>query len=283
VKPLFSYYGGKQRLVPQILPILESIPHTVYCEAFAGGTACLFAKTPPPHGNSDYYREVINDTNNLVINFYRTAKARRDELFALVDTTLYSQEEHRKAKAICEDPTSHDALTLAWAFYVNINFSFSKTLGRGWSTATRGKNNPYEWQARKYRFLEASARLDCVYIASEDALDCIRRWDSSQTLFYLDPPYPEANQGHYGGYTLEDWTNLCNLLDEIAGSYVLSNYPQPVEPKSAQKRLEIEATMSASKGPRERRTEVLWVCDRSNAMRDDLKVLTERVGLFGGV
>ncbi len=62
-----------------ILPLLESIPHTVYVEPFAGGAALLFAKERRKITDKSHYREVINDTNNLVVNFYRVAKLRHDE------------------------------------------------------------------------------------------------------------------------------------------------------------------------------------------------------------
>ncbi|MFM6282623.1 MAG: hypothetical protein ACKN9K_30005, partial [Dolichospermum sp.] len=76
---------------------------------------------------------------------------------------------------------------------------------------------------------------------------------------------------------------LCDILDNIQGSYVLSNYPQETEPQSAQQRVEIEAVMSAKgkaghdrsqdpvKRENNKRTEVLWVCDRSHVIRNDLK------------
>jgi site-specific DNA-adenine methylase len=123
----------------------------------------------------------------------------------------------------------------------------------------------------------------------EEALSFIERWDSPQTLHYLDPPYPGANQGHYDGYTIEDWQRLCDLLDSIQGSYVLSNYPQEFEPQSAHQRIEVDVITSASGQGRvgrnrdksraptaeelgdRQRTEVLWVCDRSANMRSDLQ------------
>jgi DNA adenine methylase len=273
MKPLISYYGGKQRITSKILPHFPK--HTVYVEPFAGGAALLFAKPKPIVSNFDDYREVLNDKNDLLINLYRVAIEKREELELKIQATLYSQSDHRKAKEITKNPADYDNVTKAWAFYVNINQSFAKTLNRGWGTGVCSENKASTWHNKKLQLPEILDRIKDVYIACEDAIRCIQRWDSPQTLFYCDPPYPNTNQGHYSGYTIDDFELLCETLDNIQGSYVLSNYPQKIEPQSAHQRVEIEAVMSSklSIGTREnnKRTEVLWVCDRSDNVRNELK------------
>lgn len=93
--------------------------------------------------------------------------------------------------------------------------------------------------------------------------------------------YPSTGLGHYKGYTLADFKALCELLDTVEGSYILSNYDQPVQPQSAQDCIEIEATMSAANGKDRAKTDIkriekLWVCDRSKGMRSDIaKIATK--------
>jgi len=295
MQPLISYYGGKQRMVPYILPHIETISHTVYCEPFCGGAAMLFAKPRRSVTNADHYREVINDASDLLINMYRVAVEQKEAFALKLKATLYSQSDYRKAISICKNPDNYSDLEKAWGYYVNIQMSFSKKLNGGWGTGVYGVNAAATWDNKKRRLSETLDRIADVYIACEDAIRCIRRWDSPQTLFYVDPPYPGANQGHYSGYTLDDWQLLCDTLDSIQGSYVLSNYPQSVEPKSAQQRIEIVAACTAScKGQtgadrtrkataeelgNRTRTEVLWICDRSAAIRGELQNLTRHTQL----
>lgn len=272
MKTPISYYGGKQRIASKIVEVLESIPHTVYAEPFSGGMAVLYAKKVRG-GNSHYYREAINDINQCLITFWRVARDRPDELQRYIDFTPYSQEEHRVARQIYNNPSEYDEIKIAWAVYVECNMSFSNKIGGGWSTGKISRNSADVWHNRKARLPQAFERLEKVFIGCEDALKFIKRWDSPQTLHYVDPPYPNASQGHYKGYTLDDYQALCDALDNCQGSYVLSNYAQKITPKSAQHIVEIETVMSAAKDRSKldiKRTEKLWICDRSSGMRADI-------------
>jgi DNA adenine methylase len=289
VRQPFSYYGGKQKMVRHILPIVDSIPHTVYGEPFCGGASVLFAREPRAIGNSNHYREFLNDKNEWVANFYRVGKMRSNELIRLIDATLYSEADYLKAKTILQESNKYDDLTIAWAFYVQANMSFSNKLFGGWGSNVISQNRPETWHNRKTKLPEALNRLSKVAISCGNAIDCIKRWDSSQTLFYLDPPYPETNQGHYSGYALDDYQELCNALDKIQGSYILSNYESDIQPKSVQTQINIKTLCSSSGkgkvrfnkskiptqkdlGDRER-TETLLICDRSANMRSDIAAI----------
>ena len=292
VKQPFSYYGGKQRLVRHILPIVDSIPHTVYGEPFCGGASVLFAREPRTVGNSHHYREFINDKNEWVTTFYRVGKLRPEELIRLIDATLYSEADYRKARQILEDSKNHQDIDIAWAFYVQINMSFSSALFSGWGRRVFNQNSASTWDIRKKALPESLERLSEVAISCCDALKCISQWDSPQTLFYIDPPYPSTHQKHYNGYGLEDYQNLCDTLDSIQGSYILSNYECSIKPRSAERQINIDALCSASgkgrvkanktkKATQEElgdrnRTETLLICDRSANMRHELKPIAAK-------
>lgn len=222
MKPVISYYGGKQRQAANIVPLIPK--HTVYVEPFCGGAAIFFAKPWPNTENSHHYREVLNDKDERLINFYRVLQTpeKRDALIERLSLTLYSEAEHAKAK----DLESGDDVCRAWAYYVNISMSFSNKLDGGWSRQAFGRNSATAWAARVARLPEYLDRMSSVYIACDDALKIIKQWDSPQTFFYCDPPYPGAHQGHYGGYTVEDFQALVSTLNECQGSFILSNYEQ---------------------------------------------------------
>lgn len=257
-------------MLPHILPLLAQIPHTVYIEPFCGGAAVLFATPRKRVTNSDHYRECLNDSDERIVTLYRVAQEQHEALLHKLRYTPYSQAEHARAKDVLRDPDAPE-LDRAWAVVVQTRQSFATMIGGGWQTAKISKNSAATWATYQDALPAILDRLRGVYLSCEDAIACIRRWDSPHTLVYCDPPYPGTDQGHYKGYTHDDWQALCACLDAAQCSYVLSNYPQTVEPESTQQRIEIQAVMSAAKGMNgEARTEVLWTCDRSTNARGDI-------------
>ena len=280
MKPLISYYGGKQRIASKIVGYISQIPHTVYVEPFGGGASVLFAKPRREVTNGGHYREVINDTSDILISLYRCAIECPDELALKLEATLYSQSDHARAKVICKNLLEYSQIEIAWAYFVNVNCSFGHIINTGWGIGVRSENWSQTWQNRITSLKDKLERLQSVHVSCEDALRCIDKWDSSHSLLYCDPPYPGTNQGPYEGYTTEDWIALCDKLDNIKGSYILSNYPQDYQPKSAQQRIEISAVMSASNGKTRKdtdtkRTEILWICNRGRSDRADIQKLLD--------
>src|SRR5512147_2463981 len=149
MKPLISYYGGKQRIASKIVEEVWKIPHTVYVEPYAGGLAVLFAKGKKQVTNNDHYREVINDIDDRLITLYRVARGQPEEFNRWIQCTLYSQSDHKRSAEILRNPNGYSDLERAWAYYVNIQQSFSNTLFAGWSTKVFGRNNGSTWASQQ--------------------------------------------------------------------------------------------------------------------------------------
>lgn len=220
MKPPISYYGGKQRMAHRIVPLIPK--HTVYVEPFAGGAAVFFAKPWPNVSKNSDYREVINDKDSHLINFYRQLRNNGPELIRRLELTPYSRQEYRESIDLNHD----DPIESARRYFVHINQSFSAKLHGGWGRTIFGQNQAASWVNRVARLPEYIDRMKSVHIACDDALNIIKQWDSPQTFSYCDPPYPGTDCGHYKGYTLDDFRALIEALDSCDGSFILSNYEQ---------------------------------------------------------
>src|ERR1017187_4330617 len=112
-------------------------------------------------------------------------------------------------------------------------------LGKQWSFCVEDSKMSMasavrRWRAGVERLPALHKRLSKVQIEQDDFRQILRRYDSSTTLFFLDPPYmPELRVG--GRYALEmtksDHREMEALLIGLKGFVVLSGYDHaPNEP-----------------------------------------------------
>lgn len=216
-----TYYGGKQALSRQIVPLMPA--HRVYLEPFAGGAAMLFAK---PRCE----RETLNDADSTVMRFWRALRDWPDELAAAVATTPYGREEWRESRD--EDPV--DDVEAARRLLVNVDQSFSRSRA-SWSVPCigdgRGRWQPGSWATLPPKLLAAAQRLQGVALEHGDALSLIPKWDRADALIYCDPPYTGPLRTEpTKGYRVDDHAVLWpRLVDALLGidhaAVILSGYP----------------------------------------------------------
>jgi len=214
-KTPITYYGGKLNMLKHILPLIPK--HKIYTEAFFGGGAVFFAKSPSE-------AEIINDTNSHAINFYEVCISDFDSLKTKIEATLFSRATYTVALAIYRMPHLFNKLQQAWAFYVGTNMGFSCQIG-SWGYDKYGKRVK-AFQNKKLSFnTEIYKRLENTQIENTDACKVIASRDTDDGFHYVDPPYIDSNQGHYDGYTKSDYKDLLETLSKVKGKFLLSSYP----------------------------------------------------------
>lgn len=219
MKQPYSYYGGKQRLLPELLKLVPK--HKYFCECFCGGATLFWGKAPSEN-------EVLNDMNGHITNFFMQLKSNFSELQKLIHGTLHSETLHSEAKQIIfKEPEKHSDLKRAWAWWVTTNMSFSFVAGGGFAFNNAGTGFGFGTKNKRDRFTERySKRLENAEIFNRDAIDLITLKDHKDMFFYIDPPYVSSNCGHYEGYTSADFINLLNCLQNIKGKFLMSSYPE---------------------------------------------------------
>lgn len=220
MKTPITYYGGKQKLMPVILPLIPE--HNLYAEPFCGGAAIFFGKEPSNV-------EVINDTNSELINFYKVAQNRFVELNQMVNITLHSRRLHADAKVVYDNPHLFDEVKRAWAVWVLSSQGFAGALDGTFGYDKAKDTTTKKITNKRNAFTEEIAiRLQHVNIECADAVYIIQSRDTLESFFYVDPPYYNSNCGHYDGYTIDDFERLLKTLSAIKGKFLLSSYPSDV-------------------------------------------------------
>lgn len=148
----------------------------------------------------------------------------------------------------------------AWAVFVLSHQSFSGNIGQSWAfsdtqdRATRFKNT------KDYFDTKFVDRLDRVQIFCRDALSVIANTDGENSFFFVDPPYYNADMGHYGGYTEADFIELLELLSRVQGKFLLTTYPSEIlkqySERNGWKTIENVMFLSASNTPGRTKNEV---------------------------
>lgn len=251
-----SYYGGKQSMVKDILPLIPE--HRIYIEPFFGGGAVFWAKEKSS-------TEVINDVNMNIVNFYEVLKHNYFDLRKKIEATLHSREIYKKAMVIYDCPWlfADDPAVRAWAFYIVTNQGFSCKIGTwGYDRDKRSKTI----QNKIENFNEdLSKRLKYVQIEQNLAHKVLLSRDSKESFAYVDPPYIDTNQGHYGGYTEGHYIRDLDALVSMKGKFLLSSYPSKILDKYIKEHkwhaIKLDKALSASNGnvlkTRKRKIEVL--------------------------
>lgn len=257
------YYGGKYFLSKKILPLIPK--HRIYVEVFGGSAALLFSKIPSEI-------EVYNDINSNVVNFFRVLRdpEKMAKLQFLLSLTPYSREEFYNSKdklKICQDDIER-----AYYFFIVNRMSFSG-YNQTWSyTITKSGRGMSEVISRYLSVIdllpEFCNRLKRVQIDNDDFRKIIKKYDTENTFFYLDPPYlPETRKGGEYQYemTKQDHEDLLDLLLNIKGKAILSGYDNELY-----KQLEIAKwtklsyqtflwASSVKNKKRDKRLECLWL------------------------
>ena len=220
MKQPFGYYGGKRRLVPELLKLIPS--HNQYCEVFIGGGSLFWNKTPSKS-------EVINDFDGMVTNFYMQLKTNYEELNKMIQGTLHSEILHTEAQNIIfKEPEKHSDLKKAWAWWVCTNLSFSFVANGGFAFSNSDTNSKGT-KNKRARFTEMLCkRIEKVEIFNRDAVEVIELKSTPETLIFADPPYYNSDMGHYDGYKESDFVNLLNCLANTKAKFILTSYPSDI-------------------------------------------------------
>ncbi len=260
-KIAFGWYGGKYSHLNWLLPLLPEAHH--YCEPFGGSAAVLLNRDPSPV-------ETYNDLDGDVARFFRVLRDNTEELLKAIAFTPFSREEF--AKALEAPPADASDVELARRFFVRARqvrtgLAQTASLGR-WAnckkTSRAGMSGVVSrWLGSVKGLPEVALRLLRVQIENRPALDVIELYDSPDTLFYCDPPYPHEIRGDTKSYkyemTSEEHEELADLLGNVEGKVAVSGYRCDLMERLYKNWERIAAPKKTCHSIKKSRQEALWV------------------------
>jgi DNA adenine methylase len=209
------YLGGKQALVPRLLPLIAE--HTAYVEVF-GGAAALLLNKPASR------IEVYNDLDGELVNLFEVIRDDVDAFLKRADFLLYSRELYQRWQTDLENGSvPGDRVERAVRFWYVIRSAFGAHPSKGWAfQRARPRNSAMVVQNALGNIRAIHDRLKSVEVDHLDFRRCIKNRDAPSTFLYVDPPYPETEQYRAGDFTLEDHRDLARILRDANSKWLMT-------------------------------------------------------------
>jgi len=208
VARLFGHPAGQLYQVAKLKKYMS--PHKVFCEPFAGSATLFFAKDPTEE------KAYLND-----IGFYSTLLKAIKNL-SDSDISKLTKMNWTNSKAYFDKMRAlkaGSALDYIHKQVYLIRWAYGGAVDLNWNSHHDGKtsthNKPERWQKVRDRLKKAT-------ITKMDYADIIKKVDSPDTFFYIDPPYYKKDDKrirrfNIGEIKLEDF---ISVLKGIKGKFI---------------------------------------------------------------
>ena len=242
--------GNQQRTgawIASLLPPAE--PYQTYIEPFAGMLGVLLQRAPAA-------REIVNDLDGRVINWWRAVRDEPDELARLIALTPNSRAEYEAARARLAD--GGEGVRAALDFTIAVRQGMATTIApTGWKARYKAGSHPSWRGGVDSRLALLADRMRDVVLESRDACDLLDRTARvDQAVIYADPPYPTAARNLYSEDV--DFSRLAAALHAQQGRVAVSGYGAEWDHLGWLRHERAVHCVGLNTHKAEPRTEVLW-------------------------
>lgn len=223
MEKVLNWPGAKWSMATNIIKILPK--HKIYLEPFFGSGAVFFSKKV-------CNTEILNDADGQIVNLFKCIRDNPKELANAMYFTPYARDEYMNCNIVETD----NNIEKARKFIIRTNMArggvqkhkpgwrhtgpelstqcFQKTIGK--------------WNKLPKNILDIAIRLKDAEIENRDALELIKKYDRSDCLVYVDPPYLLQTRTkriyNIEMETEEEHKELLKVLLKFSGYVILSGY-----------------------------------------------------------
>ena len=211
VQQPFGSPGGKKNIVKKLLKCVPQ--HRIYVEPFAGAAALFWKKEPSEI-------EVLNDKDPEIAFAYKFIQTVPVEA-AKKEITKFDLEPSKETFEKVKMMKPKNKFERFYKFLYLSRYSY------GINREDYGWFNKNKMIAIFDRWEKMRERLKNVKIYNDDYENVVKVFDSPQTFFYFDPPYPEKwgedwSSGDLSAFSEEDVKRLKEVCSRIKGKFLLS-------------------------------------------------------------
>lgn len=211
LNPPISRLGGKRNLRDILISLFPE--HYTYIEPFCGVAWVLLGKVASKV-------EAINDIDGYISDLFTVIKCAPLELAAKFSLELHSRRSFDQyLYELKNEPLTPIERAFRFLYITKVSYA---GLGENFGYSRKDKAKLVVSNIQE-NIKALHKRLERVYIENGDFRNMFHRYDSPESLFYLDPPYFNACTKSYPVKFLEkDYRDLRDLMSSSKGKCVLS-------------------------------------------------------------
>ncbi|EOE7224526.1 DNA adenine methylase [Clostridioides difficile] len=252
---VLNWPGGKWNIASNIIDILPE--HNIYLEPYFGSGAVFFNKKA-------CNTEILNDVDKQIVNLFKCIRDNPNELMNAIYFTPYARDEYMNCNIL---ETDND-IEKARKFIIRTNMARGgiQNYKTGWKhTGPKESKKCFQkvvgkWNKLPKIILDTAIRLKDAEIENRDAVELIKKYNKTDCLIYVDPPYliKTRTQKMYNVEmeTEEEHEELLKTLLKFSGYVILSGYDSDLYNEMLKNWNKLEFRAYAEQG--KLRKEVLW-------------------------
>lgn len=195
--------------------IIDRIPkHKTYAEVFGGAAWVLFKKPPSA-------KEVLNDLDRHLMNFYRVTKYHLEALIEEVCALQLGRDHFKFLRDELDRPAMTD-IQRAAAYYFVQRQAFSGRPHKPSLATFHSRPVSCRQAVAKTMLPLAAERLKAVFLENLPWERFVKLYDSPNTFFFVDPPYIGHNEYRHN-FKLADFEALASALKSLNGSFMMTH------------------------------------------------------------
>ncbi len=204
-----KYPGIKLILIRDIEKEFKESGCSIFIDVFGGsGSVSL---------NLSASKIIYNDIDPEVASIFSAVKNHSEEFYSELCVMTESKEDFMSYENKPVDWKNRKVKDACLSFYRH-NTSFG---GKGETYGTEEKGSFQFFMKIFTNYAIISKKIRTFTVENKDFRDIFREYDSVDSFFYVDPPYPGKNWYNYE-FSNEDMKDLKNVLKNTKGSYLMN-------------------------------------------------------------
>jgi ATP-dependent DNA ligase/site-specific DNA-adenine methylase len=202
----FGSSGGKSRVAAFLVSLIPE--HKTFVEPFAGGAAVFWKK-------EQSVREVLNDADTEIAFAYQFIRDVTEEQVTKLKQQYWEPSKELFFK-LRDSKAPSDPVERFYRFMYVLYHSY----GRSMKTFGYQKRPPMICN----RLMKHKERLKGVIVRSGDYKEVMKEFDSPETFYFLDPPYPGEWAGPQGIHHWKeaDVKGFSEFLNTLKGKFLIT-------------------------------------------------------------